>query len=90
MLYCPKSLNRVPNEINNWYEELTNVIIYEIKLLAYHSIFFRDEWVSGGVSDLLEDKEEPIELFDKEDMSDMFSRAMFEKMQPQGEQTLSI
>ena len=46
--------------------------------------------MSGGVSDLLEDKEEPIELFDKEDMSDMFSRAMFEKMQPQGEQTLSI
>ena len=47
---------------------------------------FRDEWVSGGVSDLMEDKEEPCEMFDKEDMSDMFSRAMLEKMQPQGEQ----
>ena len=47
---------------------------------------FRDEWVSGGVSDLMEDKEEPREMFDKEDMTDMFSRAMLEKMQPQGEQ----
>ena len=34
----------------------------------------------------MEDKEEPKEMFDKEDMTDMFSRAMFEKMQPQGEQ----
>ena len=47
---------------------------------------FRHEWVSGGVSDLMEDKEEPREMFDKEDMTDMFSRAMLEKMQPQGEQ----
>ena len=42
--------------------------------------------MSGGVSDLMEDKEEPREMFDKEDMTDMFSRAMFEKMQPEGEQ----
>ena len=47
---------------------------------------FRDEWVSGRVSDLMEDKDKPCEMFDKEDMSDMFSRAMLEKMQPQGEQ----
>ena len=35
-------------------------------------------------SDLMEDREEPGEMFDKEDMSDMFSRAMLEKMQPEG------
>ena len=32
----------------------------------------------------MEDREEPGEMFDKEDMSDMFSRAMLEKMQPEG------
>ena len=53
------------------------------KLLITKICIFRDEWVSGGVSDLMEDKEEPKEMFDKEDMTDMFSRAMLEKMQPE-------
>ena len=32
-----------------------------------------------------EDRGEPWDMFDKEDMSDMFSRAMLEKMQLVGE-----
>ena len=36
----------------------------------------------------MEDREEPGEMFDKEDMSDMFSRAMLEKMQEARGQTV--
>lgn len=32
----------------------------------------------------MEDKGEAGEMLDKEDMTDMFSRAMLEKMQPEG------
>ena len=40
--------------------------------------------MSVGGSDLMEDKDEAGEMLDKEDMTDMFSRAMLEKMQPEG------
>ena len=45
----------------------------------------RDEWVASGFRDMPEDRGEPWDMFDKEDMSDMFSRAMLEKMQLVGE-----
>ena len=37
--------------------------------------------VADGVGDLGEGIGEPFEMFEKEDMSDMFKRAMLEKMQ---------
>ena len=40
--------------------------------------------MSVGGSDLMEDKDASGEMLDKEDMTDMFSRAMLEKMQPEG------
>jgi len=41
----------------------------------------RDEWCSKKVRNLQPETEDPVGLFDKEDMTDMFGRAMFEKMQ---------
>ena len=46
-----------------------------------HPVCVRDEWVSLGIRNLLPESEEPFKTFDKEDMSDQFSRAMLEKMQ---------
>ena len=63
------------------YNQLTDINVVNHFWYFYVS---RDEWVSGGSSDLMEDREEPGQMFDKEDMSDMFSRAMLEKMQPEG------
>ena len=60
------------------YNQLTDINLF------WYLYVSRDEWVSGGGSELTEDREEPGEMFDKEDMSDMFSRAMLEKMQPEG------
>ena len=41
--------------------------------------------VAEGVGDLGAGIGEPFEMFEKEDMSDMFKRAMLEKMQLVGE-----
>ena len=41
--------------------------------------------MASGFRDMPEDRGEPWDMFDKEDMSDMFSRAMLEKMQLVGE-----
>ena len=41
----------------------------------------RRDWVAGGGADLLAGQPEPYQEFEKADMSDMFSRAMLEKMQ---------
>ena len=41
--------------------------------------------VADGVGDLGAGIGEPFEMFEKEDMSDMFKRAMLEKMQLVGE-----
>ena len=41
---------------------------------------YRSVEVGEGVGDLGEGIGEPFEMFEKEDMSDMFRRAMFEKM----------
>ena len=41
--------------------------------------------VADGVGDLGAGIGEPFEIFEKEDMSDMFKRAMLEKMQLVGE-----
>ena len=41
----------------------------------------RRDWVAGGGVDLLAGQPEPYQEFEKADMSDMFSRAMLEKMQ---------
>lgn len=40
----------------------------------------RDVEVAAGIGDLGPCTEEPFDMFDKEDMSDMFRRAMLEKM----------
>ena len=45
---------------------------------------FRDEWLARGRGDLLGDRERSEPPMDKEDLSDMFGRAAFEKMQPTG------
>ena len=49
-------------------------------------IFVREVEVADGVGDLGAGIGEPFEMFEKEDMSDMFKRAMLEKMQLVGEQ----
>ena len=41
--------------------------------------------MASGFRDMPEDRGEPWDMFDKDDMSDMFSRAMLEKMQLVGE-----
>jgi len=41
----------------------------------------RDEWFSEKVRNLQPETEDPVGMFEKEDMTDMFSRAMLEKMQ---------
>ena len=41
----------------------------------------REVEVADGVGDLGAGIGEPFEMFEKEDMSDMFKRAMLEKMQ---------
>ena len=41
----------------------------------------RDVEVADGIGDLGSGIGEPFEMFEKEDMSDMFKRAMLEKMQ---------
>ena len=41
---------------------------------------YREVEVADGVGDLGEGIGEPFEMFEKEDMSDMFKRAMLEKM----------
>jgi hypothetical protein len=46
---------------------------------------FREVEVADGVGDLGAGIGEPFEMFEKEDMSDMFKRAMLEKMQLVGE-----
>ena len=46
---------------------------------------FRNVEVGDGVGDLGKGVGEPFEMLDKEDMSDMFRRAMFEKMNLVGE-----
>ena len=45
------------------------------------NINLRDEWFSKKVRNLQPETEDPVGMFDKEDMTDMFSRAMLEKMQ---------
>ena len=45
----------------------------------------REVEVADGVGDLGAGIGEPFEMFEKEDMSDMFKRAMLEKMQTLGE-----
>ena len=49
----------------------------------------RYEWLVGGRGDLLGDREQPESSMDKEDLSEMFGRAAFEKMQPSGEKCCS-
>ena len=44
--------------------------------------------MAAGIGDLGAGIGEPFEYLEKEDMSDMFRRAMFEKMQLVGEITL--
>ena len=46
--------------------------------------------MASGFRDMPEDRGEPWDMFDKEDMSDMFSRAMLEKMQLVGEYIICI
>ena len=50
----------------------------------------RDEWLASGRGDLLGDRERSEPPLDKEDLSDMFGRAAFEKMQPTGERHFTI
>ena len=51
---------------------------------------YRSVEVGEGVGDLGEGIGEPFEMFEKEDMSDMFRRAMFEKMNLVGRDILLI
>ena len=44
-------------------------------------LFSRDEWISCDFKEMMDGQQAPYNDFDKEDMTDMFSRAMFEKMQ---------
>ena len=46
--------------------------------------------VAEGVGDLGAGIGEPFEMFEKEDMSDMFKRAMLEKMQLVGEYKIKV
>ena len=52
--------------------------------------FFREVEVADGVGDLGEGIGEPFEMFEKEDMSDMFKRAMLEKMGLVGESSFKV
>lgn len=49
---------------------------------SFNSMATKDVEVAPGIGDLGAGLFEPFEYFDKEDMSDMFKRAMLEKMQP--------
>ena len=51
------------------------------KRFPHYFIIFSEVEVADGVGDLGEGIGEPFEMFEKEDMSDMFKRAMLEKMQ---------
>ena len=51
---------------------------------------FREVEVADGVGDLGEGIGEPFEMFEKEDMSDMFKRAMLEKMGLVGESSFKV
>lgn len=48
----------------------------------------REVEVADGIGDLGAGIGEPFEMFEKEDMSDMFKRAMLEKMQLVGNECL--
>lgn len=48
---------------------------------SFNSMYNRDVEVAEGIGDLGAGLGEPFEMFEKEDMSDMFKRAMLEQMQ---------
>jgi len=58
-------------------KELDDLIMVD----SFNSMNNRDVEVAEGIGDLGEGIGEPFEMFQKEDMSDMFRRAMLEKMQ---------
>ena len=55
------------------------ILFWSCKLLI--RVICRDVEVADGIGDLGSGMGEPFEMFEKEDMSDMFERAMLEKMQ---------
>jgi len=59
-------------------KELDDLILGD----SFNSMMTREVEVADGIGDLGAGLFEPFEYFDKEDMSDMFKRAMLEKMQP--------
>jgi len=61
--------------------ETTNRDRVKWKKYGKTNSIYRDEWFSKKVRNLQPETEDPVGLFDKEDMTDMFGRAMFEKMQ---------
>ena len=61
-----------------------------LRLIKGLNNFSRSVEVAGGIGDLGLGIGEPFDMIEKEDMSDMFRRAMLEKMQLVGKEKSNI